>query len=184
MLHTTDKIVSLEEGRLFSTVQLEALQEVRDDLRDGWEHPLHNEERRLCKNILWEAAARSIRVAILSGDVHASAVFRLEKAGIKLPIYQLTSSAITYHLAIYQQAIAKYILPAAEDGKTEDGETFTRLALSVKSPYSLVQIMPQSGEAIFQLYGIEKVPSHKNAAMTDLRSNSLARIELWKQGRE
>ena len=126
----------------------------------------------------WQAANKGIRIAILSGDVRASAAFRLEKKGINFPGYQLTSSAITYHLGWVGEKFAKYALPASEEGKTEDGEDFTRLALSVKSPYSIVQIDPRSGKAVFQLYSAEQTPSHSDPSKTDLRTNSAQTIEL------
>ncbi len=175
VLHTTNRIVGLEDKEAFNLTRGGD----RDDLRDGWEHSLHNAERKAFKHILWQAANKGIRIAILSGDVHASAAFRLEKKGINFPIYQLTSSAITYHLGWVGEKFAKYVLPASEEGKTEDGEDFTRLALSVKSPYSIVQIDPGSGKAVFQLYSAEQTPSHSDPSKTDLRTNSAQRIELW-----
>ncbi len=177
VLHTTDLIVGLEDQKAFGLIRGGD----RDDLRDGWEHSLHDAERREFKRILWQAADKGIRIAILSGDVHASAAFRLEKKGIDLPIYQLTSSAITYHLTLVQEKFAKHLLPAAEEGKTQDGEYFTRLALSVKSPYAIVQVDPKNGKAVFQLYGVEQTPSHNDSSKADLRTNSAQRIELWSQ---
>ena len=48
-----------------------------DDLKDAWEHPLHDEERKSLMRVLFQAAARGIKVAILSGDVHVSAAFKI-----------------------------------------------------------------------------------------------------------
>ena len=175
VLHTAEWIVGLEKSGAFGAIRGGD----RDDLRDGWEHSLHDVERREFKRILWQAAKKGIHIAILSGDVHASAAFRLEKKGIDLPIYQLTSSAITYHLTLVQEKFAKHLLPAAEEGKTQDGEYFTRLALSVKSPYTIVQVDPKTEKAVFQLYSVEQTPSHSDSSKMDLRTNSAQRIELW-----
>lgn len=156
----------------------------RDDLRDGMEHSLHDDERKELKSILWDAAKCGIRVAILSGDVHASAAFRLEKDGIHLPIYQLTSSAITYHLGMFQKAFAEIVLPAGESGETDDGERFTRLSLGTKYPYAIVQVN-KDGTAVFQLYTVDQIdaPPSQNGevrAKKFIRDSSSDRTELWK----
>lgn len=180
LLHTANWIVDSETGWLMPVVR----KGDRDDLRDGMEHPLHDDERKELKRILWSAAKRDIRVAILSGDVHASAAFRLEKSGVALPIYQLTSSAITYHLGLHQKAFAEFVLPARENGKTEDGERFTRLSLGTKYPYAIVQVN-QDGTAVFQLYTVDQIdaPSSQNGdirAKKFIRDSSSDRTELWK----
>ncbi len=73
------------------------LGELSDDLRDAWEHELHDAEREELMDVLFDAASRGIRVSVLSGDVHVSAVFSIENdKGYR--IYQLTSSSITYNL--------------------------------------------------------------------------------------
>lgn len=178
LIHTTDKVVGLEDNFILGAVR----KGDRDDLRDAWEHFRHDEERKEFKHILWEASMRGIRVCILSGDVHASAAFRLEREGYQgKKIYQLTSSAITYHLNWFEDKVAKFFLPAAETGNTDENETFTRLALSTRSPYSIIQVFPDKGKAVFQLYGVEEIPamdSEGNKQMVT-RSNSTQRIELW-----
>ena len=120
-----------------------------DDLRDSWEHSLHDAERRRLMDILFEAARRGIKVCILSGDVHVSAVFSIEdNQGNR--IYQLTSSAITYNVS----RMASWVLRAcaADRGETEGGHDFERLALYTKPSYALISIDPQSKEAWFKLY--------------------------------
>ncbi|MCP3676079.1 MAG: alkaline phosphatase family protein, partial [Deltaproteobacteria bacterium] len=67
-----------------------------DDLRDSWEHDLHDKERKELTDLLFEAAGREQKVCILSGDVHIAAAFKLRNDAGKV-IYQLTSSAITYN---------------------------------------------------------------------------------------
>ncbi len=173
VLHLTKKVVQQEDKLIYGAFK----GETRDDLRDGWEHELHDKERKEFKEILWKAAKKGIRVAILSGDVHASAAFRFEKEGVDLPIYQLTSSAITYHLSSFHAFVVRNWLPAGENGSTDDGESFTRLALSVKSPFAIIQVEPTSGTAVFQIYGVESTQEPEGP---NLRTSSLARIELWR----
>ena len=84
-----------------------------DDLRDSWEHELHDTEREALMRVLFEAAARGIRVSVLSGDVHVSAVFAIDD-GEGHRIYQLTSSAITYNLSRPQSWVLR--LGAADRG--------------------------------------------------------------------
>jgi len=178
LLHTTDHIVGITEKNVLGSVMRKG--KVADDLRDAWEHEAHDEERRWFKEVLWRVAAKGVRVCILSGDVHASAAFRLEKRvnGKLHRIYQLTSSAITYHLSWLEDKVAKFALPASEDGDTADGEAFMRLALSTESPYAILQVKPQQRSATFQLYGIETMPLPGSRERV-LRSNSKFRLELW-----
>ena len=82
------------------------------------------------------AAEREIRICVLSGDVHVSAVFSLEDAAGRR-IYQLTSSAITCGIA----RPLSWVLStgAADDGETAEGHRFQRLALYADSLYALVR---------------------------------------------
>ncbi len=173
VLHMGERWFDLEENKFFDILNAGN----RDDLRDGWEHSLHDNERKEFKKLLWAAAAKGIKVAILSGDVHASAAFRLTKDGIETPIWQLTSSAITYHLGLGPEKIAKHFLPASESGHTSDGENFTRHQLSVKSPYSIIQVYPEKQEAVFQLYGLEEIKEEGKEPV--YKHNSTARVQLW-----
>ena len=68
---------------------------IQDDLRDAWEHPLHDHERRALLKVMFGLAEKGFKPSFLSGDVHVSAVFRMVDSGGH-SIYQLTSSAITY----------------------------------------------------------------------------------------
>lgn len=173
---------------------------VEDDLRDSWEHKLHNKEREKLMKILFSAAARGIRVCILSGDVHVSAVFRIGDE--KTSIYQLTSSAITYNVG----TMLGRILGAGveDDGKTGEGYDFERLALYTEPSYSIIKVNPEKKEAYFQIYGRQKIqPTKPNARIKRKNSpsqlssleklekkignfdqekpifNSIAKIKLW-----
>ena len=167
VLHTRAALVQADE-RLGS---------LGDDLRDSWEHELHKTEREALMNVLFKAAARGIKVSVLSGDVHVSAVFALEDdQGNR--IYQLTSSAITYNLSLPQSWILR--LGAADDGETDEGYRFERLALYAQSSYALISVDPGAGEAWFKLYGkqeLETPPALQGEAVP--LSHSLAKIRLF-----
>ena len=148
-----------------------------DDLRDSWEHELHDIERAALMDVLFEAAARGIKVAVLSGDVHASAVFSIED-GSANRVYQLTSSAITYNTSRLVSWALR--LGAADDGETAEGHRFRRLALYTDPSYALVSVDPRSGEAWFKLYGEQKldVPPTAGGDVEPL-THSLAKIRLF-----
>lgn len=170
VLHTSTSIV--QRDRLAEYINL------GDDLRDSWEHELHNVERKALMDVLFKIAKKGIKVAILSGDVHISAVFSIEnEEGCR--IYQLTSSAITYGLSLPQSLILK--LGAADDGKTEEGYNFKRLALYTENSYALVSVDPNTDEAWFKLYGSQKlkIPDNHQGEATIPLSNSLAKIRLF-----
>ena len=149
-----------------------------DDLRDSWEHRLHDEERGALLEVLFGAAARGFRVAVLSGDVHVSAAFTISDArGHR--IWQLTSSAITYNIPRPLSWILR--LGAADEGETEDGYRFERLALYADSSYALVSVDPGSGEAWFRLYGEQKIapPPGAEGERAAPLGHSVARIRLF-----
>ena len=146
-----------------------------DDLRDSWEHELHDVERRALMDALFDAAERGIRVSILSGDVHVSAVFAIEDdRGNR--IHQLTSSAITYGLSLPQSWILR--AGAADRGVTADGHRFDRLALYAESSYALVSVDPARGESWFKLYGEQRLQSSESASDAVALSHSLAKVRL------
>ena len=148
-----------------------------DDLRDSWEHELHDVEREALMTALFDAAARGVRVSILSGDVHVSAVFAIEDdAGNR--IFQLTSSAITYNLSRPQSWVLR--LGAADSGVTGEGHRFRRLALYTQSAYALIEADPAMGEAWFKLYGEQKLDSPPDSGEDAAAlSHSLAKIRLF-----
>ena len=144
VLHTRAGLVNADERWLIEHAGLD------DDLRDSWEHEIHDEERGALLDLLFGAAAKGIRVCVLSGDVHVSAVFSIED-GEGRRIYQLTSSAITYGLS---RAVSWVLSQgAADEGETAEGHRFQRLALYADSSYALISVDPGTGESWFKLYG-------------------------------
>lgn len=152
-----------------------------DDLRDSWEHELHDEERGELMKILFSAAARGIRVCILSGDVHISAVFRISD-GKNPDIYQLTSSAITYNVGtMLGRALGWGV---ADEGQTAEGHDYERLALYTEPSYSIIRVNPKTKEVYFQIYGRQKIqPTKRNTRMQKNRPPSLSREEEMEIGR-
>ncbi len=147
-----------------------------DDLRDSWEHELHTVEREALMTRLFEAAARGIRIAVLSGDVHISAVFVIED-GEGNQIHQLTSSAITCGLSLPQSWVLR--AGAADRGTTPEGYEFERLAIYTRNSFALVSVDPASGQAWFKLYGEQQLPSAETAGEAVPLSHSLAKIRLF-----
>ena len=148
-----------------------------DDLRDSWEHELHTAEREALMKVLFEAAARGIRVSVLSGDVHVSAVFAIED-GEGRRIYQLTSSAITYNLSLPQSWVLR--LGAANEGETDEGYRFERLALYARSSYAMISVDARAGEAWFKLYGEQALQSPQTLPQEAIPlSHSIAKIRLF-----
>ena len=172
VLHTRAGLVSADERWLMEHAGLD------DDLRDSWEHELHDEERRALLQVLFRAAAKGIRVCVLSGDVHVSAVFSIED-GEGNHIYQLTSSAITYNLS----RPVSWVLSqgAADEGTTAEGYRFQRLALYTDSSYALIRVDPETGESWFKLYGKQKLapPRSLEGARTLPLNHSVAKIRLF-----
>ena len=172
VLHTRAAVKQAEK--------LLALAGLDDDLRDSWEHELHDVERKALMDVLFAAAAKGIKVSILSGDVHVSAVFSLEDQQGRR-IYQLTSSAITYNLSRPQSWALS--AGAADDGETKEGYHFRRLALYADSSYALVSVDPHAGEAWFKLYGEQKMdapPNLEGAKEPKPLSHSVAKICLFR----
>ena len=126
--------------------------------------------------LLFEAAARGVRVSILSGDVHVSAVFAIED-GRGNRIHQLTSSAITCGLSLPQSWVLR--AGAADRGTTAEGYEFERLAIYTQNSFALVSVDPASGQAWFKLYGEQQLPSAGSAGEAVPLSHSLAKIRLF-----
>ena len=105
-----------------------------------------------------------MRVSVLSGDGRR--------------IYQLTSSAITYHLPRPQSWALR--LGTADEGETEEGYRFQRLALYAQSAYALVRVDPETGEAWFKLYGEQALydPGGDPSATVPL-THSMANTRLF-----
>lgn len=130
---------------------------VTDDLRDAWEYGGHTRERAEFVDILFGAAQRGVRVCVLSGDVHMSAVFRLERNSSV--IYQLTSSAITYNTPA---ALGWFLEKAtvAQDGQSEDGYTHKRLLLESDPSFAIIVV--SNTNIRFQLYRDRHVTVYKS----------------------
>ena len=127
--------------------------------------------------VLFDAAARGIRVSVLSGDVHVSAAFAIHD-GEGHRIWQLTSSAITYNIPRPLSWVLR--LGAADEGETEDGHRFERFALYADSSYALISVDPDAGESWFRLYGEQKIESpDPGRPETAPLSHSVARIRLF-----
>ncbi len=172
VLHTRAGLVNADERWLIEHAGLD------DDLRDSWEHEIHDEERGALLDLLFKAAAKGIRVCVLSGDVHVSAVFSIED-GEGRRIYQLTSSAISYGLS---RAVSWVLSQgAADEGETAEGHRFRRLALYADSSYALISVDPGTGESWFKLYGKQTLdpPPSLDRDRTVPLNHSVAKIRLF-----
>ncbi|MBK9130140.1 MAG: alkaline phosphatase family protein [Gammaproteobacteria bacterium] len=172
VLHMMPVLVNADDSVLADMADLQ------DDLRDAWEHNKHNAERRALLKALFGAARRGLRVSILSGDVHTSAVFRMVDKDQGAVIYQLTSSAITYNKPRMLGWILGNTVP--DEGKSEDGYRFERLALYTDSNFSVVRMDPVADEVTFQLYGKQKVahPDSGKGKEDKPITHSIAKIKL------
>jgi hypothetical protein len=126
--------------------------------------------------VLFGAAARGFRVAILSGDVHVSAAFSLTDAGGNR-IWQLTSSAITYNIPRPLSWVLR--LGAADEGETDDGHRFERHALYADSSYALVNVDPEARASWFRLYGEQRIADPSGSGEAVPLGHSVARIRLF-----
>lgn len=172
---STVPVLHLKSALVNATGPISDLANMEDDLRDAWEHRLHNTERKRMLNALFKAAERGLKVCILSGDVHVSAVFRLtNKTGAV--IYQLTSSAITYTVP----QVASWVLGEVteDNGASADGYSFTRLARYTGRNYALVEVNAKAGKAIFKLYGMQSI-IHPDGKDSQPVTDSMANIELF-----
>ena len=123
---------------------------IGDDLRDSWEHDLHDEERNKLCDLLFAASARGQKVSILSGDVHMAAAYKVKNSSGNI-IYQLTSSAITYHTTLFSGwLLGRTALP--EDGTLDGGLSFERLGIWTQSNFSILKVLPDEGKVEFRLY--------------------------------
>lgn len=171
LLHMMPVLVNRDDSVIADLTNLQ------DDLRDAWENEKHDSERRALVRALFTAAARGIRICILSGDVHTSAAFRMVDHETGAIMYQLTSSAITYN----KPRALGWLLgnTVAERGESTDGYSFERLALYTDSNFSLLQVDPDRELVTFRLYGEQKVSDpdeeHPDRAVT----HSIAGIECW-----
>ena len=123
--------------------------DLTDDLRDAWEHKAHDSERKEMLDILFGAAERGIKACILSGDVHMSAVFRMQRK--EAVIYQLTSSAITYNTSKVIKIMLKGC--AASDGRNKSDEyKFNRDLLMSDPSFAIVLVDDKSKDVSVKFY--------------------------------
>ena len=153
------------------------MQDMQDDLRDTWEHRSHDSERKALLKILFAAAARGIRVSVLSGDVHCAAAFKLVDEHTGATIYQLTSSGISYT----QSRLTGWILSqsTANRGHTDDGYHFERLFLYTQNNFSFIRVCPETKKVWFELYGNQNIPHPSNPNQDQHVLNAIANLELF-----
>ncbi len=145
VLHLKPAIANMDDSWIAKMADLE------DDLRDSWEHKLHNKERKeLMKSIFKATSNGGPKISILSGDVHTSAVFKISNSNDDV-IYQLTSSSITYNVSVILGWILGGGVP--DDGTTDDDYTFERLALYTDTNFSIIKVEKKC--VVFQLYGLQ-----------------------------
>jgi alkaline phosphatase D len=168
LMHLSSTIVNADNAAVDAA-------NLEDDLRDAWEHYLHDVERKKLVDMLFDAASRGLKVSILSGDVHVSAAFRMTDEHGNA-IYQLTSSAITYNVPLPMG----WILGAGveDTGTSSDGYSFKRLALYTGRNYAMICVDPEAGTADFQLYSSQKV-SHPSGEKDDQPvTHAMVKVEL------
>jgi alkaline phosphatase D len=170
VMHMSSVIVNADDTLLAD------LADLQDDLRDSWEHELHDAERKQLIRMLFDTAQRGIKTSIVSGDVHASAVFRMVDDQSGAVIYQLTSSAITYNKPRLLGWILGEIVP--DEGRSRDGYEFERLALYTDSNFAMLRVDPDADEVVFQLYGMQKVQHPEGEADDRPVTHSLMKQKL------
>lgn len=170
VLHMKPVFVNADQSTLAD------LADLQDDLRDAWEHEMHDAERRRLLKALFAAAKRGIRVSILSGDVHVSAVFRMVDQPSGAVIYQLTSSALTYGKPRLLGWLLGNTVP--DTGVSDDGYAFERLALYTDSNFGLVRVDPQADEVVFQLYAEQRVEHPDGDYEARPVTHAVAKIKL------
>ncbi len=168
-------LLHLKSSLVNATGVFPDIADMEDDLRDAWEHNLHDKERQRFLAALFSAANRGLKVCVLSGDVHVSAAFRLTDDKTGAVIYQLTSSAITYSVPL----AASWVLGAVteDSGESSDGYSFTRLARYTERNYALIEVNPTSGKVIFKLYGPQSI-THPESEEKKPVTDSMVNIEL------
>lgn len=134
-----------------------ALFGLADDMRDEWDHDSNIEERdRMLDRLFAWSAKHKRKVVVLSGDVHVATAFRLTRSGFPDgEVYQVTSSAITYHLGKFLRASLKL---AVKTRGTLDGEvrtSFKRLAVYAGNNFGLIRLDRRDGEleVYYDIYG-------------------------------
>ena len=170
MVHLVSVLANADENVIADLANLQ------DDLRDSWEHSLHDKERRAVLRAFFDAADRGLKVSVLSGDVHTSAVFKLTDDKTDSVIYQLTSSAITYN----KPRVLSWLLgkSVADEGHSDDGYHFERLALYTDSNFSIVKVNKEEDRIMFQLYGKQVVADPYEEEEDIPMTHAMTKVEL------
>jgi alkaline phosphatase D len=113
------------------------------DLRDRWSAtPIAHERVRFLELLLdWQSARPSRQVAVLSGDVHAGAAFRVKRRTGPGEILQWTSSPLSTHAAL--PAVIASVIGSKLVNLGEDRYRSTRSALVRGNNFGLVQVAPR-----------------------------------------
>jgi phosphodiesterase/alkaline phosphatase D-like protein len=113
------------------------------DLRDRWSAtPIAHERVRFLELLLdWQSARPSRQVAVLSGDVHAGAAFRVKRRTGPGEILQWTSSPLSTHAAL--PAVLASVIGSKLVNLGEDRYRSTRSALVRGNNFGLVQVAPR-----------------------------------------
>ncbi|MBP6365733.1 MAG: alkaline phosphatase family protein [Nitrosomonas sp.] len=146
-----------------------------DDLRDQWEHESNWVERDELLDAAFKAAhAHGKPLFLLSGDVHIGAAFHLShKEYPDTPVYQLTSSAITYDLpwtqaSVLALAVRKRGFLQRDSENTESNVSFQLLMEPCKTNnFALINVQNNDQgkvEVRWDLYGSAEL----SAAVTKL----------------
>lgn len=174
VVHMMSVLANADKRALIDRLDLE------DDLRDSWEHDLHDAERAELMEILFEQARKKVKVCILSGDVHIAAVFKVSDPKTGAVLYQLTSSAITYDVSRPLGWILSAGVP--DEGEMKEGYKFERRALYADSNFSLIKVDPETGKIVFQLYGNQSISPPPGIEGRELEDSpvphSIAKITL------
>ena len=163
VIHMATLVANMADSRVMEIFGL------HDDLRDSWENKRHDKERKRLMRALFKAADRGQKVVILSGDVHLAAAFKVRNKNNSI-IHQVTSSAITYNLPLWQSYLfAKF--GVADSGEMDGIYEFKRLALYGESNYSVVKVDPNDGNARieFQLYGEQEARAPRDLPKYSMR---------------
>ncbi|MBE7465637.1 MAG: alkaline phosphatase family protein [Planctomycetes bacterium] len=131
---------------------------IADDLRDEWEHDSNWAERNQVLDHIFRISQEQEKiVAILSGDVHIGAAFRLSRnSAPKARVYQLTSSGITYPMPAFLKLLVKKGGVLGDDHQTKKANptTFKLLHTLCRNNFGIVQVHTKPDIRVtWDLYG-------------------------------
>ncbi len=148
-----------------------------DDLRDEWDHDSNWDERDKILDAAFEFSQNEGKtVAFLSGDVHIGAAFKLSRKGQnRAKVYQLTSSAITYHLSNLKRNALELIVR-----KKGTLSNHAHKPKEEKTNFSLIHIQKRNNFGIIQATRDEE---GKTRVYWDLFANTPENDEVMKMKR-